>query len=131
MDESGSKGQGIFASLRRLAETALGMLQNRLELFALELQEEKCSVLSILLWTAAAIFFGVLAITVITLTIVLLSPEGARLYVLIGLSLFYLILAVIMALGLKRQLKNRPPPFAESIAELKKDLDSLHSQKSR
>jgi len=118
----------MFASLRRLGKTALGMLQNRLELFALELQEEKCWLVTVLLWSVAAIFCGVLAITVITLTIVVLSPENARPYVLIGLSVVYLVLAVITILRLKRQLKDRPPPFEGSISELKKDLGSLNSR---
>jgi uncharacterized membrane protein YqjE len=38
MGEGESEGQGIFGSLRRLGQTAVGVLQNRLELFALELQ---------------------------------------------------------------------------------------------
>jgi uncharacterized membrane protein YqjE len=128
MDPEESEGQGIFASLRRLAGSSVGLLHNRLELLSVELQEEKRWLITTLIWGFAVVFFGALAITVITGTIVILSPESARPYVLIGFSALYLAVAVAMALGLKRQLKNRPPPFSDSIGELKKDLGRLQSR---
>jgi len=119
---------GLIASLRRMAEALLSVLRNRIDLFGVELQEEKARLVSALIWTAAAIFFGLLAIIFITATVVYLCPEKARPYVLIGFSLVYLLLFVNAASCLRRILKEGPPPFSESVSELKKDLAWMRSR---
>ncbi len=62
MDETPPPSVGLLGSLRRMIETALSTIQNRVELFAVEMQEEKCWLISTLIWAAAAIFFCGLAI---------------------------------------------------------------------
>ncbi len=122
MDQTGPSGGGIFASLKRLGQSALGAFQNRVELFAVEVQEEKNWVIAALLWTAALLFFGILAILVITATIIYVCPAGARGYALGAFCLVYFILALWAWFGLKRHLTTRQPPFAATISELKKDV---------
>lgn len=122
-----SEQAGILASLRRMAETALSTLQNRIELFATELQEEKCWLIATLLWAAAAIFFGGLAIILVVGTVVYLSPENARPWVLGGFSVLFLYLAINAIVGLRRSLRDKPPPLADTIGELKKDIEWIRS----
>ena len=60
--EPESAPPSLLASLRRAGETLVDTLRNRVELFAVEMEEEKHWLIATLLWTAAAILFGMLAI---------------------------------------------------------------------
>jgi len=53
---------GFVAALRMLADGLLAGVQDRLELFSLDLQEEKFRLIQIFVWISAAIFAGVMAI---------------------------------------------------------------------
>jgi uncharacterized membrane protein YqjE len=119
---------GLLASIRRMAETLLSAVQNRIELFATELQEEKCWLISTLLWAAAAVFFCGVAILFVVGTVVYLSPEGARPWVLGGFSVLFVYLAINAVVGLRRSLRDKPPPLADTIGELKKDLEWIRSR---
>lgn len=128
MPEHEPTTEGILASVRRMIETALRSVQNRVELFALELQEEKAWLISTLLWAAAAVFFGGLAIIFVVGTIVYLSPENARPWVLGGFALLFVYLAVNSILGLRRSMENKRPPLSDTIGELKKDIEWIQSR---
>lgn len=127
MDES-EQSPGVLGTLRRMAETVVRTLQNRIELFAAELQEEKSWLIATLLWAAATVFFGGLAIIFVAGTVVYLVPEDARPWVLGGFSLLFLYLAINAVVGLRRSLRDKPTPMADTIGELKKDLDWIRSR---
>jgi uncharacterized membrane protein YqjE len=118
---------GIFGSVRRLADTSLAVVQNRLELIAVELGEEKTRLISVLVWGALLIFFAFMTIIALTATVVFLLWEHA-IYALAGFTALYLIGAVASMLIVKGKIKN-PPPFGETIAQLKKDREWLKSRK--
>jgi uncharacterized membrane protein YqjE len=61
----GDHSGGLFSSVRRVADTCVSSVHNRVELLAVELQEEKIRLVRLLLWTGAALFAAFLAITVI------------------------------------------------------------------
>ena len=122
------KPPSLMSSVGRIAETLLRTLQNRVELLGVELEEERDRLLSTLLWAAGAIFAGLLAIGCLTATIALLSPENIRPYVLIGFTVLYLAGFVGGAVVLRRRLKHRPPPFSETVSELKKDISWIRAQ---
>jgi len=120
---------GLMASLQRLAETGLSAAKNRLELFSVEIREERARFLEIVTWASMALFMGIMAIIVFTATILLLCPEEARTYVAAGFTLLYVAGAVVSGLSLRTRLKKRAMPFAETISQLQKDrqwLDSLN-----
>jgi len=125
MAEPDPNPAGLFASLRRLLDNTLALVQNRLELFALELKEEKCRFIEILVWASAVILLGVMAVMMVTLTVVFLFWESARVFVLAGFCLLYVLGAIAAFVGLRRRLKNQPLPFAESLNEIKKDRECL------
>ncbi len=128
MSENEPTTAGIMASVRRMIETGLRSVQNRVELFALELQEEKAWLISTLLWAAAAVFFGGLAIIFVVGTVVYLSPENARPWVLGGFALLFVYLAVNAIVGLRRSMENKKPPMSDTIGELKKDIEWIQSR---
>jgi uncharacterized membrane protein YqjE len=123
----GNQSGGLFSSVRRMADTCLSSVHNRVELFGLELQEEKLRLVRLLVWTVAALFASFLAITVITIAVVMIFEENRRVVVTI-FGIFYAILATVLGLKLRNEIKNAPPPLADTTAELKKDLDALRSR---
>jgi len=125
MSEPDQNPAGLFKSVRQLLDTGLAAVQNRLELFVVELKEEKCHVIQILIWASAVILLGLMAIATATFTIVFLVEESARVFVLAGFCLFYILAAVGAFLGLKKRLKDHALPFGESIAQIKKDRECL------
>jgi len=128
MDETPPPAFSLFASLRRMAETALSTIHNRIELFALELHEEKCWLISTLLWAAAAIFFCGLAILFVVAMLVYLAPAGARPWVLGVVTALFIYLAVSAVFGLRRSLRDKPPPLSDTVGELKKDIQWIRSR---
>jgi uncharacterized membrane protein YqjE len=128
MTEGDSSPSGIFASLRRMLDTALSTVQNRVELFALELQEEKSWLISTLLWAAAMIFFGGLAIIFVVAAIIFLAPEAWRPWVLLGIAVAFVWLAANSVVGFRRSLRDKRPPLSDTIGELKKDIEWIRSR---
>ena len=74
---------------------------------------------------SAAIVLGLMAITTATFTIVFLVSESMRVSVLAGFCLFYILAAAGAYRGLKKRLKHHPPPFADSLSQIKKDRECL------
>lgn len=111
-------------TLRRLGETLLSTLHNRLELLTLELKEEKHWLVSTLLFAGFGLVFGFLSVVAIFVTVAFLTPAEARPWVLIGLCVVCLGALLFSVLGLLKRLK-RAAPLADTLNELKKDMECL------
>jgi len=109
--------------------TALSGLQNRSELFLLELEEEKIHIVELLLWALIAGVMGLMFLALATLFIILLFPEEMRMYAVAGFCALYLAGAILALLNLKGLLRKRPPPFSATINEIKKDRECFDSSK--
>ena len=116
---------GLFDSLRRLLDHAMGAFQNRVELLAVEFKEEKTNVVQLFIYVALALFFAMMTVIVLTFTVILLFPPEWRVYPAGGFCLIYLIGTVWSFLALKARLKETGTPFSESLNELKKDREWL------
>jgi uncharacterized membrane protein YqjE len=128
MAEPEASSSGLFSSLRKLCDSVLAAAQNRVELFAVELREEKCRAVEILLWASGAMFLSMMALTTVTLTIIISYWETAKVPALIGVSVFYVATASVAFLGLRKRLKG-PLPFDDTITELKKDREWFGTRK--
>lgn len=116
---------GLFASLQRFADTGLSALQNRIELFAIELREEKARFLELIFWASAALFLGMLAVISFTAAVLLVCPADARPWIAGVFVLLYGGGAIAAALLVRSKLVGRTPAFAETVAQLKKDRETL------
>jgi uncharacterized membrane protein YqjE len=128
MDATEANPPALPQLLRKVLFTAWGAVQNRGELFLVELQEERTRLLELVIWVSAVCFLAVMFFGVMTATIILLVPAESRVYAAGGFALFYLIGAVLSLLNLNSLLKRAGTPFADTIAEVGKDrqwLDSL------
>lgn len=111
-------------TLRRLGETLLSTLHNRLELLTLELKEERHWLIATLLFALFAFVFGLLTIVALFVTVAFLAPPEARPWVLVGLCVVCMGALLFSVLGLMKKVK-RPAPLADTLAELKKDIECL------
>ena len=119
-----AEGISAAGALRRISETFLSILHNRLELITLELKEEKHWVVATLMFAAFAIVFGILSVVAILVTVAVLVPAEARIWVLPGICLVTIAGFIVTVLGLKKKLK-RPAPLVDTLAEIKKDIACL------
>ncbi len=115
---------GFFSSIRRLLDSVLATLQNRFELFALEIQEEKYRLVELLILVGVALFLGAVGLALLIGVGIFLAPENWRLGIAAALGGLCLLGVVIIAFRLKKRLKE--PPFEDSIRQLRKDWQSLN-----
>jgi len=119
MLQSNQHSPGLLSIAGRLARTGIGAIQTRIELFAVEWEEERTRLMGTVFWAATFILLGVLAVLLFTATIILLFPQDLRVYAVAGFAVLYLIGAIGAWIGLRRILDHQP--FAESIDQAKKD----------
>lgn len=120
---------GLIASLRRALATLLTLVHTRLELVAVELEQQIEHAAGVLLWSIAAIFFGGLSVLVLALTIVIAFWDEHRLLaaslVTVGLALASLIATLVV----RTRLRNRPHFLAATAAELRADSAALRGER--
>jgi uncharacterized membrane protein YqjE len=124
MEEPGERTPGVFGSLRRLLKTVLAIVHSRLELFLVEAQEERWRLLNVLLLTGIVLILALMTLMAVTLTVVVVCLEAERLDLVIALVLLYLAATIIAFWRLHTRLKSWVP-FADTLAELKKDKACL------
>jgi uncharacterized membrane protein YqjE len=116
---------GFTSLVGRVARTGLGVLRNRLELLAVEWEEERLRMMQLVGWAMALVFAGVLAALLFTATIIFLFRAELRPYVAAGFTILYAAAAVWAWFGLRKLLKR--VPFAETINQAEKDREWLES----
>jgi uncharacterized membrane protein YqjE len=119
---------GYLQSLKLLGDGLLASVQDRLELFSVELQEEKFRLIQTMIWISAAIFAGMMALAFASLTLVYFFWESARFTVLGGLTLLYLVTLGGIIMGFRRFIARQPVPFAASRHEIREDRACIHTE---
>jgi uncharacterized membrane protein YqjE len=124
MADSGDRPTGgLFDSLRRLLDASLGLVQRRIEIFALELQEEKVRALDLLVRVAAVVVLGLLTLVAGTATMVVALWQTSPVLVLGLVTLAYGLAAAGLGWGLRKRLRHGPKPFAGTIEEFRRDRE--------
>ena len=119
MEASTVSFKHMAATSRQLVRRLLTLGENRLELLAVEVQEERERLLHAFLLALAVAAFGLLAGLTLTAAIVLCWP-GNPVVALLTLTLLYTVAAIILCrrvLGLLRDWQT----FAVSLDQLRKD----------
>lgn len=126
--ENHGLGAGWIGSLRGFADGVVGSIQDRLRLLAVELQEEKFRLVEILLWIAAIVGLGFLAVIFASLVLVFVFWETARLPVIVGLAVAYISALITVVIGFRRYLARQPKPFAATLNELQEDRECFRAE---
>lgn len=119
---------GFLDSFRVLGDSLLATVQDRLELFSVELQEEKFRLILTFIWISAAVFTAIMTIAFASLTLVYLFWESARLAALGGLTLFYAGALVAIILAFRRYIARQPSPFSATRQEIGKDRTCIRNE---
>jgi uncharacterized membrane protein YqjE len=123
MNRNHQEGPPLATLIRKTMGTGLGALQNRGELFMVELQEEKGRVIQLIIRGIGGLFLAMMTALLITGTIIYLVPEDYRLYAVGGFAALYLGGTIWAILSLKALLKRIP--FGDTLAEFKKDSELM------
>lgn len=117
----------IRATAGRIGGTLLAMVQTRLSLAAVEIEEESQRLLGyFVLALLSLILFG-LAMVLVAFTIVLVFWDSYRLAAAGGLAVAFGAASALVALKLKSSFASRPPLLGATMAELHKDVNFIRN----
>jgi len=117
-------------SWRGLAGALLALARNRLELFAVELQEEKIRALNVVLRLAVALAFVLGGFLVGVTALALWLWEMAGYFGLIALGLALLAVGFCLFALVQRRMESDAPAFSATVEQFQKDRACLLQDKS-
>lgn len=116
---------GLLVSLRRLGATTLELARIRLELLGTELEHQKLSILSALLWAALGSVCVGVGLVLLSGLVVLLFWDSYRLQAIAALVFAYFVVGALMLRYAVGQIQTPSGAFAASRAELARDHAAL------
>ncbi|BAP44594.1 phage holin family protein [Pseudomonas sp. 21LCFQ02] len=124
-NESAAQAEQPGSAPRRLGAAFLGLLHSHVELFGIELQEQKARTVSLLLFAGLALVFGLLLLTGLSALLLIVLWDSYRLVGIIGLCVFYFLAAVFCGLRLRAAIFDESSPFSATLEELANDRERL------
>ena len=112
---------GFTGAAGRFGGIASQILQDRLELLALEVREAKIRFIQALLLTCMAVVFSLLGLLLLVMVFVYAMPPEWRFYALALVAAVSMTAGTAVFMILLRRLQRKPLAFDQSLAELKKD----------
>ena len=128
METRAPSSSGLLGNLRGFADGLIGSAHDRLELLAIELHEEKYRLIQIFIWISAIVFLAMLAMVFVSMAVVVLLWETARVAVVCGLAGGYLVGLVGVIVAFRRYLKRQPKPFSGTLGELRQDRECIRPE---
>lgn len=120
MDEKPPGEDGILSSIVRMFDTLREVGENRVELFLVEVQEQRIRLFDALLLLAAGIVCVTMLLVMVTFTLVVVFWDTHRLLVLSLLLAAYAGATVLVLVTLRSRLRQWRA-FSATLAQLKKD----------
>jgi len=115
---------GLLGSVKQMLQTASQLLESRVELFLLELKEERVRLVAALLLALAVGICALMTVVLVTFTIVIVFWDTYRIPVLVVLTIAYAAGAAGAFISLRRRLR-RWQAFSASLEQIKKDRACL------
>jgi len=117
----------LFATAGRIGATLAAMAATRLELAAVEVQQEARRMVGCLAWTVVAAGLAAGAVVLAALFVVLLFWDTHRLQAVAGMAVLLGLGAALLLFKVRAALDARPPLLAATMAELRQDLDFVRA----
>jgi uncharacterized membrane protein YqjE len=112
----------LLGSVRATVDSLLSLLQTRLELASLELQEARQRFVGLLVLVVALFAMGLLALTLLTLALLVsFWDTAARIPLVWVFAVVYAAIAWGLFSEIRRRLKEAPPLFEATLSEIRKD----------
>lgn len=128
MLEAPPASPSLLSSIRGFADGLVGSVHDRIELLAIELQEEKHRLIQIAIWISAVVLLASLAIVFASVALLVAFWETARVPIAIGLAGAYVLGLVAVVIGFRRFLARQTRPFAATLGELKEDRACIREE---
>jgi uncharacterized membrane protein YqjE len=113
----------ILAAAGRIAATLVAMVGTRLELAAVEFQEDARRLLGYLAWSLLAVFLAAGSTMLAALFVILLFWDTYRLQAVAGMAALLGVVALLIVSSVRSKLNAQTPLFADTLAELRKDVE--------
>ncbi|NNG25627.1 phage holin family protein [Telluria aromaticivorans] len=118
----------IIANIRTLGASMLDLLRTRLELAAIELQEETGRLFGYLAWALAAAMLAFVGLLLAVLFVLVLFWDSHRLLAVGGMTVLFALGSAFAVARVRAGLKTRPPMMGATLAELRKDAGALKGE---
>jgi uncharacterized membrane protein YqjE len=112
-------------SLKRFGAATLGLLSGHVELFGVELQEQKIHGLRAFMWAGLALSVGLLLVIALSALVLLLLWDSYRMQAMVGLCVFYAVVLLLCLWRLRITLKATSVPFSATRTELARNRERL------
>jgi uncharacterized membrane protein YqjE len=119
---------GLLGSARAVLAGLVDIGQTRLQLACTELEEERLRLAELLVIGVAALFCVGIGLVLATLLLVVLFWDAHRVLVLAVATALYLGAAAALVAALRHKARAKPPLFAATLAELRRDRDALRGR---
>lgn len=123
-----ASGVPVSETLRRLGISVLALGRIRLELLAIEIQEEKQRLAALLFWAVLSALLAGFGLVFVALWLTVALWDEHRLAVLGSFSAVFVVACVFAGLRLRRLVHDASPPFEASLAELRGDAGGLRAR---
>ena len=127
MDETRHESGGLFATGKRILKTLYSLAETRLELFVVELQEERIRMFDALLLVSVCVLCSFMALALLTLIVIVVFWEQHRILVMVLLTLAYAAGAGWSFYRLRRRFEQWQS-FSSTLEQIKKDQSCLEKQ---
>jgi uncharacterized membrane protein YqjE len=118
---------GLIESAQSFIANLLDLGRTRFELFSTELREELARLAAAVLGGLAVLVLAALGLGFCGLALVYYVSEANRLWAALGVAVFFLLAAAVLAWLLRRMTDAKPRAFDATIAELQRDLTAIRS----
>jgi uncharacterized membrane protein YqjE len=115
----------LIAAAGRIASTLVAMAGTRLELAAVEFQEDARRLLGYLAWTMLAVFLASAAFMLAALFVIVIFWDTYRLQAVGGVAILLGLVAAVILMKVRAGLNAQTPLFAGTLAELRSDVAYL------
>ena len=116
---------GVVATAGRIAATLVAMAGTRLELAAVEFQEDARRLLGHLAWTLLAVFLAAGALLLAALFVIAIFWDTHRLQAIGGMAVLFGAIAGIIVMKVRASMNAEAPLLSATLAELRNDIDYL------
>ena len=113
----------ILETVGRIGGTMLAMVETRLELAALEVEEESQRLLGYFALALLSLILLGIALVLVSLTIILVFWDTYRLQAALALAALFAVAGTMVGLKLRTAFRTRPRMLAATVAELNKDVN--------
>lgn len=119
---------GLSDAIFRLGGTVVALLRTRLELATVEFEEERERATELLVLVFCCVLLTLFSLLFASVFVIAWYWDTYRMSAIGAVTLFYVALAVATFMRLQRRRRDKPAPFAATLAELSNDVASLRRE---